>query len=159
MVKIFRGEPRASISQRFACVISRFNEEITQGLLEGALEAFMEAGIEDGNVDVYQVPGAFEIPIVLKHALLTGEYAGAVVLSSVVKGDTDHDRYIARALTEGVSRLSLEFNLPVTYGVITARTWRQAVERSGGRHGNRGRDAALALLEIVNLLGKARKEP
>jgi 6,7-dimethyl-8-ribityllumazine synthase len=143
---------------RIACLVSRFNEEITEKLLEGAIDGFESEGVRKSQIDVFKVPGAFELPIALQSALLTKRYRGAVVLSSVIKGGTDHDQYVARALTDGISRLSLQFKTPVTYGVITANTWRQALERAGGRLGNRGKHAALACLEMIDLIKRMREK-
>ncbi len=144
-------------SKKIACLVSRFNPEITEKLLRGALRGLKAAGIAETKIDVVKVPGAFELPIALQAALRTKRYTGAIVLSAIVKGGTDHDQYVARALTEGIMRLSLDHKRPVTYGVITAGTWHQALERSGGKHGNRGKDAALACLEMIGLLEKMKK--
>ena len=144
-------------SKKIVCLVSRFNSEITEKLLRGAFQALNGAGITNAKIDVVKVPGAFELPIALQAALRTKRYAGAIVLSAIVKGGTDHDQYVARALTEGIVRLSLDNKRPVTYGVITAGTWRQALERSGGKHGNRGKNAALACLEMIGLLEKMKK--
>ena len=144
-------------AKKIACVVSRFNEEITQSLLKGSLEAFEAAGLSESQLDVVWVPGAFEIPIALKNVLLTNNYSGVVVLSTVIKGDTDHDQYVASVLTQGISRLSLEANIPVTYGVITSKNWRQAEERAGGKYGNRGSHAAEACLEMIDCVEKVRQ--
>lgn len=144
-------------SKKIICLVSRFNPEITERLLRGALKGLKSQGVSNTKIDVVKVPGAFELPIALQTALSTKRYAGAVVLSAIVKGGTDHDQYVARALTEGIARLSLDHKTPVTYGVITAGTWRQALDRSGGKHGNRGKDAALACLEMVGLLERIKK--
>ena len=143
---------------KIACLVSRFNEEITEKLLHGALDGLEAGGIRKSQVDVFKVPGAFELPITLQNVLLTRRYDGVVVLSTIVKGGTDHDQYIARALTNEISHLALKFNVPVTYGVITSNTWRQALDRSGGKHGNRGRDAAEACLEMIHTIKRIRNK-
>jgi 6,7-dimethyl-8-ribityllumazine synthase len=148
----YQGKVRFTGAKRIACLFSRFNEEITARLLKGALEAFKEAAIPASKTDIFSVPGAFEIPTALQKILAGKRYQGVVVLSCIVKGGTDHDQYVAKALTDGIARLSLKFQTPVAYGVITARTWNQALERSGGRHGNRGKDAARTCLEMIDLL-------
>jgi 6,7-dimethyl-8-ribityllumazine synthase len=145
------------MKRKVVCLVSRFNSEITERLLKGALKGLRSRGVSGTRVDVVKVPGAFELPIALQGALSTKRYAGAVVLSAIVKGGTDHDQYVAGALTDGILRLSLDHRVPVTYGVITAGTWRQALERSGGKHGNRGQDAALACLEMIEHLEKMKR--
>ena len=140
--------------EKIAILVSRFNEEINENLLTGAAAALKEAGLVSSQIDVLRVPGAFEIPFALQNILKKQSYVGVVVLSTVVKGDTDHDQYVAAALTEGISRLSLEYNIPVSYGVITSKNWKQAEDRSGGKHGNRGRSAAETCLEMVDLKKK-----
>lgn len=143
--------------KKVACIVSRFNEEITGKLLEGALNVFKETGIPESQIDVFRVPGAFEIPIILKKILSTQNYSGVTVLSAVVKGETQHDLYVSNAITEGTSRLSLEFGVPVSFGVITAKNWRQAEDRSGGKHGNRGTDAARVCLGMIDVMSKVSK--
>ncbi len=143
--------------KKVVCIVSRFNEEITEKLLAGAVSTFQKGGILKTDIDIHHVPGAFEVPFALRVALDQKVYKGAVVLSCVVKGGTDHDEYVAGSLTDGVSKLSLEYKIPVGYGVITANNWRQAIERSGGKLGNRGEDAARACLEMMNLAEKVNQ--
>jgi 6,7-dimethyl-8-ribityllumazine synthase len=145
-----------SIAQddKIAILVSRFNEEINENLLTGATTALEEVGVTSNQIDILRVPGAFEIPFALQNILKKQGHVGVIVLSTVVKGDTDHDQYVAAALTEGVSRLSLEYNIPISYGVITSKNWKQAEDRSGGKHGNRGRSAAQTCLEMIDLKKK-----
>jgi len=137
---------------RYAVVVSRFNEEITGGLLAGAREALREAGVRDDAVEVFWVPGAFEIPLAAKRAATSGQFAAVVCLGCLIKGDTMHFEYIADAAAHGIMRAGLEADVPVTFGVLTTLTDAQAEERSAPGAGNKGREAAQAAIEMVRVL-------
>ncbi len=137
---------------RFAIVAARFNASITEALLEGAVATLAEHGVADDHVNVVQVPGAFEIPITAKRLAASGRYEAIITLGAVVRGATPHFEYVAGACARGVSRVALEENVPVIFGVLTTDTDEQARARAGGKEGNKGCQAAIAGLEMVTLL-------
>jgi 6,7-dimethyl-8-ribityllumazine synthase len=137
---------------RFAIVVSRFNEEITRGLLAGAREALAEGGVRDEGVTVFQVPGAFEIPLAAKRAAESGEFAAVICLGCLIKGETMHFEYIADAASHGIMRVGLDSGVPVAFGVLTALTDAQAADRAAPGPDNKGREAAAAALEMTRLL-------
>ncbi|MGH9749529.1 MAG: 6,7-dimethyl-8-ribityllumazine synthase [Candidatus Polarisedimenticolia bacterium] len=136
---------------RVALVVSRFNEFITDRLLAGALEALAQHGVAEGDIAVIRVPGAFEIPAAARRLSHTRRFDAIVTLGCVVRGDTAHYDHICAAVARGVAAVALEAALPVTFGVLTTEDLRQAIERAGAKNGNKGRDAALAALEMVSL--------
>lgn len=137
---------------RFAIVASRFNARITDVLLEGAVATLAEHGVPDDHVSVVQVPGAFEIPITAKRLAASGRYEAIIALGAVVRGATPHFEYVAGECARGVSRVALEEDVPVIFGVLTTDTDEQARERAGGKKGNKGSEAAIAGLEMVTQL-------
>ena len=139
---------------RFAIVVSRFNEEITEGLLNGAREVFSEASVRDEDLTVVRVPGAFEIPIVAQRLAESGDYDAIVCLGCLIKGDTMHFEYIAEAASHGIVQAAAATGIPMAFGVLTTMTEEQAVERSGTGAGNKGREAAAAALEMATLFRK-----
>ncbi|MDO8751388.1 MAG: 6,7-dimethyl-8-ribityllumazine synthase [Dehalococcoidia bacterium] len=137
---------------RIAIVVSRFNLSITSRLLQGALEGLATHGVQDQNVTVAWVPGSFEIPLVAKR-LASHNYIDAVVcLGAVVRHETDHYRYIAKAAATGIAEVARETGKPVAFGVLTTDNEEQAMERAGGKEGNKGYDAALTAIEMANLI-------
>ena len=151
MPRVFQGSPQGA-SGRFAVVASRFNREITERLVEGALSALREAGIAEQDLDLVWTPGAFEIPLVAQRLADTGAYAAIVCVGAVIRGETDHYSYICEAATLGILDAGLSTGVPVLFGVLTCPDEALAWERAGGKEGNKGREAALAALEMVNLL-------
>ena len=139
---------------RFAIVVSRFNEEITDGLLQGARELFAEASVPDENVTVIHVPGAFEIPITAQRLGESGEYDAVVCLGCLIKGETMHFEYIAEAASHGIMQAAAATGVPMAFGVLTTLTEEQAAERSRSGPGNKGREAAAAALEMAKLFRK-----
>ena len=137
---------------RFAIVVSRFNEEITEGLLAGAREALRDAGVRDDAVAVFHVPGAFEIPLAAKRAAESGEFSAVICLGCLIKGETMHFEYIADAASHGIMQVGLETGVPIAFGVLTTLTDAQAEERAAPGPGNKGREAAAAALEMARLL-------
>ena len=137
---------------RFAIVAARFNEKITEALLEGAMATLAEHGVADDHVSVVQVPGAFEIPITAKRLAASGRYEAIITLGAVVRGGTPHFEYVAGECARGVSRVALQEDVPVIFGVLTTDTDEQALDRAGGKEGNKGSEAAIAGLEMVTLL-------
>ena len=137
---------------RFAIIVSRFNSFITERLLEGALDALRRHEAEDGNVDIYKVPGAFEIPLVAKVLARKREVDGIICLGAVIKGSTPHFHYVASEVTKGIAQTSLETEKPIAFGIITSDSIEQAIERAGTKSGNKGYDAAMTTIELLNLL-------
>jgi 6,7-dimethyl-8-ribityllumazine synthase len=143
---------------RVAIIVSRFNEEITGGLLAGAREALDEAGVGGDDVTVFEVPGAFEIPLAAKYAAESGQFAAVICLGCLIKGDTMHFEYIADAASQGIMRVGLETGVPVAFGVLTTLTDEQAEQRASPGPDNKGREAALAALEMATLLPRITSE-
>jgi 6,7-dimethyl-8-ribityllumazine synthase len=139
---------------RFAIVVSRFNEEITEGLLQGARERLAEASVPDENVTIIRVPGAFEIPIAGQRLGESGEYDAVICLGCLIKGETMHFEYIANAASHGIMQAAAATGIPMAFGVLTTLTEEQAVERSRSGPGNKGREAAAAALEMATLFRK-----
>ena len=137
---------------KFGLVVSRFNEFFTRKLLEGAQDALLRHGVSREDVEVAWVPGAFEIPLIAKKLAQTKRYDAVICLGAVVRGETPHFEYIAGQLTKDISRVGLDTGLPVIYGVITADTLEQAIERAGTKQGNKGFEAAVSAIEMANLL-------
>jgi 6,7-dimethyl-8-ribityllumazine synthase len=137
---------------KFGLVVARFNEFITGKLLEGAKDALLRHGVIEEDIEVAWVPGSFEIPLVAKKLALSERYNAVICLGAVIRGATPHYEYIAAEVTKGVASVGLETGLPVIFGVITADTLEQAIERAGTKMGNKGFDAAVSAIEMVNLL-------
>jgi len=142
--------------KKVAIVVSRFNEFVTERLVKEAVEELLQNGVEQGDIDIYKVPGSFEIPVVVKRLLEKKKYHGVIALGAIIRGDTPHFEYVAGEVTRGIGRLTLDYGVPVVFGIITADTMDDAIERAGGKKGNKGRDSARALLEILGLLEKAQ---
>ena len=151
MVKYIEGDQNAE-GLRFGIVVSRFNDFVTSKLLDGALSIFKEQGADD--VEVVRVPGAFEIPQAAKKLCSTRDYDAIVCLGSVIKGGTPHFEYISTETSRGINQVGLEFNIPVLFGVLTTNDLEQAVARSGPDSTNKGREAAIAAVEMANLYRK-----
>ncbi len=136
---------------KFGIVISRFNELLGSRLLSGANDALVRHGVESADVDVAWVPGAFEIPLVARKMALTGRYDAVIALGVIIRGGTPHFEYVASEVSKGVAKASLDSDLPVIFGIITADTIEQAVERAGTKAGNKGWEAAMAAIEMATL--------
>ncbi|GAI99451.1 unnamed protein product, partial [marine sediment metagenome] len=132
---------------RFGLVISRFNEFLTGKLLEGAQDALLRHGVKEEDIEIAWTPGSFEIPLVASKLAQTKKYDAVICLAAVVRGGTPHFEYIAAEVTKGIAKVGLESGLPVIYGVITADTLEQAIERAGTKMGNKGFDAAMSAIE------------
>jgi 6,7-dimethyl-8-ribityllumazine synthase len=137
---------------RFAIVVSRWNEAVTRKLLEGATAKLQEHGVSDSAIDVAWVPGSFEIPLAAQRLAASGHYAAVLCLGAVIRGETSHDLHINRAVSLAISQLSLSTNVPVLFGVLTCETMEQAIHRAGGNVGNKGSECADAALHMVGLL-------
>lgn len=141
---------------RFGIVLARFNSFIGERLLDGALDALIRHGGDSANVDVIKVPGAYELPLTLKTLAAAKKYDALIALGAVIRGATPHFEYVAGECAKGVSQVSMQFDVPVAFGVLTVDTIEQAIERAGSKAGNKGADAALTAIEMVNLLKKLR---
>ena len=148
---IFEGNLTAPVG-RFAIVAAKFNKSIVENLVAGALDALKRRGVADDVVDLAWVPGSFEIPLVAQRLAASKKYAAVICLGAVIKGDTDHYEYICRGATDGIVQAGLATGVPVLFGVLTCQTEEQAMDRAGGKAGNKGADAALAAIEMVNLM-------
>ncbi len=137
---------------KFGLVVSRFNELITSKLLSGAKDALSRHGVKDEDIEIARTPGAFEIPLIAKKMAQSGKYDGVICLGAVVRGGTPHFDYIAAEVSKGVASASLELGVPITFGVITADTLEQAIERAGTKMGNAGFNAGVSAIEMANLL-------
>ena len=147
----FQGSRQAS-GRRFAIVVSGFNKEITDGLLHGARAVLSEAGVKDVDVTLVRVPGAFEIPLAARYLAASGRHDAVVCLGCLIKGDTMHFEYIAEAVSHGIMAVSADTGVPVTFGVLTTLTAEQAVARAADGPDNKGREAALAAVEMATIV-------
>ncbi len=137
---------------KFGLVVSRFNEFITSRLVDGARDALLRHGVSEQDIEVAWVPGSFEVSLIAKKLVETKRFDAVICLGSVIRGDTPHFEYVASQATRDIARVSLESGLPVVYGVITADTLEQAIERAGAKAGNRGFQAAMNAIEMANLV-------
>ena len=149
----FTGAPDGT-GRRVAVVVSRFNETVTQALGEGAVATLVECGVTFDDIDVVVVPGAWELPTAARALLGTGRYDVLVVVGAIVRGDTPHFEFVAGETSRAIMHLGTEFEVPIGFGLLTTDTMAQAEARAGGEHGNKGRDAALAALEMADLLAR-----
>jgi len=170
MPHIYQGDLTGS-DGRFAIVVSRFNPSVTERLLDGAVSTLTAHGVADDRIDVVRVPGAFEIPAVAERLAGSGRYVAVICLGAVIRGETSHDQHINRAVSTALMEIGIRHGLPVIFGVLTCNNLEQAIARSGGQSGRKGKDlqesgtsnkgieAAEAALEMVDLLAKlpARK--
>jgi 6,7-dimethyl-8-ribityllumazine synthase len=152
MVKILEGQLIAK-GKRFGIVVSRFNDFITEKLVGGALDALARTGTKETDIHVVKVPGAFEIPLAAKKAAQSGRYDAVICLGAVIRGATPHFDYVCAEVSKGVAQVGLEFDVPVIFGVLTTDTVEQAIERAGTKSGNKGWHAAMAAVEMANLMG------
>lgn len=139
--------------KKFAIVISQFNEFISNQLLQGCVDTLKKSGVIDTDILAVWVPGSFELPQAI-NMLDTKKFDAVIALGAIIRGDTPHFEYVASEAAKGIARISLDKKIPVTFGIITADTVDQAIDRAGTKHGNKGRDAALAAVEMVSVLGQ-----
>jgi 6,7-dimethyl-8-ribityllumazine synthase len=152
MARVVEGELQGQ-GVKVAIVVSRFNSFITERLLDGALDALRRHGVDDKEIDVFRVPGAFELPLAVRRA--AGKKVDAVIaLGALIRGGTPHFDYLSAEVTKGVAQVTLETGIPVSFGVLTTDTVEQAIERAGTKAGNKGAEAAQTAIEMVNLLRK-----
>ena len=144
---------------RFALVSSRWNDFLTARLVEGALDALERLGADEGAVEHFRVPGSFEIPLAALKAAQSGRFDAVVCLGTVIRGQTPHFEYVAGEVTKGIAHVGLQTGVPVLYGIVTADTLEQAIDRAGVKAGNKGFEAAMSAVEMVNLLKDVNREP
>ncbi len=154
--KIIEGDMLAR-DLRFACLAARFNDVVVEPLLRGALDALRRHGAADKQIEIVRVPGAYEIPIVARRLANSRRFDALIALGAVVRGQTPHFDYVAGECASGLARIALESGVPIAFGVLTTDTMEQAMDRAGGKAGNKGADAALTAIEMANLL--RRLEP
>lgn len=150
MPKIFEGNLDAS-GLKFGIIVSRFNDFIGEKLVGGAIDALLRHGANEADINVFKVPGSFEIPLTAKKLALTKKYDAIICLGVIIRGDTPHFEYIAAEVSKGIASVGLDTGTPIIFGVLTTENIEQAIERSGTKAGNKGFDAANAAVEIVNL--------
>ena len=153
MANIIEGDQNAR-GLRFGLVVSRFNDFITSNLLTGSLDVFSQCGVDEADLKVLKVPGAFELPQAARKLCSTGNFDAVVCLGAVIRGETSHFDYICAEVSRGVGQVGLEFNVPVLFGVLTTENLEQAVARSGSGSSNKGRETALAAIEMATLYKK-----
>ncbi len=153
MPNVKKGDLNAK-GKKFALVVGRFNEFITSKLLDGAVDCLTRHGAADGDIDVFWVPGSFEIPAVARRLAHGNKHDAVICLGAVIRGQTPHFDYIAAEVSKGVAQVGLQSDVPVTFGVLTTDSLEQAIERAGTKEGNKGADAALAAIELAYLVGK-----
>ena len=153
MVNVIEGDHNAR-GLRFGVVVSRFNDFITSNLLTGAMDVFSQYGVKEDDLKVLKVPGAFELPQAARKLCSIGNFDAIVCLGAVIRGETSHFDYICAEASRGLGQVGLEFNIPVLFGVLTTENLEQAVARSGSESSNKGRETALAAVEMASLYRK-----
>jgi len=152
MSNYFEGSLNRCGDARIALIVSRFNSFICERLLEGALDALNRHGLNNDEIAVFKVPGAFEIPLLAKKLAISGKYDGIICIGAVIRGDTPHFDYVAAEVSKGIATTSLDSGIPIAFGILTTNNIEQAVERAGTKAGNKGWDAAVSILEMIDLL-------
>ncbi len=137
---------------KFGIVVSRFNDFINKRLLDGSLDALSRHGAEDENISIVKVPGSFEIPLMAQKLADSGKYDAIICLGAVIRGATPHFEYISAEVTKGIAKVTLDSGIPVSFGILTTDNIEQAIERAGSKSGNKGWDAAMSAIEMVNVL-------
>jgi 6,7-dimethyl-8-ribityllumazine synthase len=143
---------------RFALISSRWNDFLTARLVEGALDALERLGAEEKAVELFKVPGSFEIPLLARKVAATGKFDAVVCLGTIIRGQTPHFEYIAGEVTKGIAQAGMETGVPVVYGIVTADTLEQAIDRAGVKAGNKGFEAAMSAVELVNLYKEVKSK-
>ena len=153
MATYLEGDLQAA-EKKFGIIVSRFNSFISEKLLDGALDTLLRSGAEEGAIDVARVPGAFEIPIMAQKMAKSGSYDAIICLGAVIRGATSHYDLVANEAAKGIAQVGLDSGVPTIFGVLTTDTIEQAIERAGSKAGNKGSEAALTAIEMINLLGQ-----
>ncbi|WP_343190223.1 6,7-dimethyl-8-ribityllumazine synthase [Buchnera aphidicola (Mollitrichosiphum nigrofasciatum)] len=148
-----------NIKKKIAIVVSRFNHFINKNLLSGALDILKRIGkIKKKNIKIITVPGAFEIPLIIKNLACKKKYNAIITLGAIIKGDTKHSEYISQQTSSGIAQISLDYNIPISYGILTTNNIAEAIDRSGGKMGNKGSEAALCALEMIKIIKKINQK-
>ncbi len=150
-METFQGKLQAK-GMRIGIIVSRFNQFISERLLEGSLDALLKLGADDANISIYKVPGSFEVPMLTKKLARSKRVDGIICLGALIRGDTPHFDFLSAEVTKGLAQISIEDGLPVSFGILTVDTIEQGIERAGTKAGNKGYDAAFSLVETINLL-------
>jgi len=143
---------------RFAVIASRWNDFITSRLVDGALDGLDRLGASDGDVELFRVPGSFEIPLLALKVAQSGKFDAIICVGAIIRGQTPHFDYIAGEVTKGIAQVGMQTGVPVIYGIVTADTLEQAIDRAGAKQGNKGFEAAMSAVELVNLYREGFKE-
>lgn len=151
MMNVIEGGLVAPKNARFALIVGRFNSFIVDRLVEGAVDALQRHGVDSANIDLYKAPGAWELPLLARRVAKQDKYDAVIALGAVIRGGTPHFEYVASECTKGLASVSLEEDLPISFGVLTVDSIEQAIERAGTKAGNKGSEAALSALEMVTL--------
>jgi 6,7-dimethyl-8-ribityllumazine synthase len=141
---------------RIGIVVSRFNQFISERLLEGALDALNKLGAVEADLSVYKVPGSFEIPVLVKKLAKSGKVDGVICLGALIRGDTPHFDYLSAEVTKGIAQIAIDHGIPCSFGILTVDTIEQGIERAGTKSGNKGWDAAFSVVEMLNLMKTAK---
>lgn len=156
-MQVYQGKLQAK-GLKIGIVLSRFNQFISDRLLEGALDALQKLGAEDADLSVYKVPGAFEVPLVAKKLAREGKVDGILCLGTLIRGDTPHFDFLSAEVTKGLAQISMDEEIPLAYGILTVETIEQGIERAGTKAGNKGYDSAFSLVETIQLMKQAGLE-
>jgi len=150
-IKTYEGDFKDTTGAKFAIVVTRWNSFVVESLLQGAIDSLVRHGINESDIEVYRIPGAFEMPLAVKRVAETKKYDAIVALGAVIRGGTPHFEYVAGECTKGLGVVSLDTGIPVAFGVLTVDSIEQAIERAGTKAGNKGEEAAMSVLEMVQL--------
>ncbi len=151
-IQVIEGQLHQGNEGNYAIIVGRFNSFIVEALLDGALDTLKRHGVEDTNITVIRAPGAWELPLVAKKLAIGGKYDAIIALGAVIRGGTPHFDFVAGETAKGLGVIGLEYNLPIIFGVLTTDSIEQSIERAGTKAGNKGADAALTAIEMVNLI-------
>ena len=154
-MKTYQGKLQAK-GFRIGIVVSRFNQFISERLLEGALDALTKLGAVEADLSVYKVPGSFEVPILVKKLVKSGKVDGVICLGALIRGDTPHFDYLSAEVTKGLAQIAIDHEIPCAFGILTVDTIEQGIERAGTKSGNKGWDAAFSVVEMLNLFKTAK---
>jgi 6,7-dimethyl-8-ribityllumazine synthase len=154
-MEIYQGKLQAK-GLKFGIVVSRFNQFISERLLEGALDALSKLGASEADIFVYKVPGSFEVPILAKKIAKTKKVDGIICLGALIRGDTPHFDFLSAEVTKGIAQIAIDEGIPCSFGILTVDTIEQGIERAGTKDGNKGWDAAFSLVETLNLIKTAK---
>lgn len=156
-MKIFSGKLLLEKNNKIAIIVSKFNSSITENLLEGCVDAIKKTSTNDILIDVFYVPGSFEIPLIAKKLAIQKKYNAIVCLGCVIRGETSHYDYVCSETSKGISNVMIESQIPIIFGILTTETMEQAIDRSGGKMGNKGYECGLNAIEMINLINQIDK--